>query len=162
MSQKNLHKLMDLRKIRMRIAEESSIRQQRIYDAAAVDVDMAAGQIDQNDEKRLSRETAMYQQLSNQTIRREELDDYLDALSALDYHASWLRQQEEQARNRLEIEAEKARDANAALRARLQQYDKLKILLEKQSSAKNKNANLLAELDDEDQLRPSPLTHRGS
>ncbi len=160
MSQKNLHKLMDLRKIHMMPRNHRS-RQQRICDAAAVAVDMAAGQIAQNDEKRLTRETAMYQHRIFRTKRYGARNSTTIWMHSRHWTiTSRLRQQEEQARNRLEIEAEKARDANAALRARLQQYDKLKIL-SKQSSAKNKNANLLAELDDEDQLRPS-LTHRGS
>lgn len=161
MREKNLHTLMELRKVRMRIAEESSIRQQRIHDEAAIAVDLAASQIIQNDEKRLSRETAIYKQLSNRTVGRQELEDYLDALSALDYQASNLRQLEEQARHQLAMEAQKSREASAAHLAKLQQCDKLRILLEKQFSKKNHYVSLLAELDDEDQPH-SPAFHKGS
>jgi Type III secretion protein YscO len=162
MSDRNLHKLMELRKIRMRIAEESSARQQLIYDTAAAAVDQAATRIIQNDEKRLGRETTMYEQLSNRTLGRKELDDYLDALSTLDYQASNLRQQEEQARDQLEKEAQRSREARAAHLVKHQQYDKLRILLEKQSARKDQYISLLAELDDEDQRPPSPAFHKGS
>lgn len=161
MREKNLHTLMELRKVRMRIAEETSIRQKRIHDEAAIAVDLAVSQIVQNEEKRLCRETAIYEQLSNRTVGRQQLEDYLDALSALDCQASRLRQLEEQARHQLAMEAQKSREASAAHLATLQQCDKLKILLEKQSAKKNQYISLLAELDDEDQP-PSPTFHKGS
>ena len=153
---------MELRKIRKRIAEEASIRQQHIHDEATAKVDDAAAQIFENNEKRLSRETALYNALSNEKVGRKELDDYLDALSTLDFEASKLLREEERARKDLEIEEHKTREANAVLRAKLQQHDKLRILFEKQSQARNRQTNLLAELEDEDQRRPSPITRRGS
>ncbi len=161
MREKDLHTLSKLRNVRMRIAEESSLRQKRVHDQAAIAVDLAAGQIVQNAEKGLRRETAIYEQLSNRTVGRQELERHLDALSALDYHASALRQLEEQARLQLAVEAQKSREASAAHLARLQQCDKLKILLAKQSARNNQYVSLLAELDDEDQPH-LPAVHKGS
>lgn len=159
--EKNLHKLMELRKIRMRIAEEASIRQQHAEKAAAMAVDAAASHIVQNDETRLRREATMYEQISSGPVGRQALDDYQDALSALDYQASRLQQLEEQAKDRLAEEADKAREKAVEHLAKLRQHDKLGILLEKQGEKKNKRADLLVELEDEDQQRPAPSIQKG-
>lgn len=154
--EKSLHKLMELRKVRMRIAEEASVRQQHAEKAAAMAVDAAASHIIRNDENRLSRETAMYEQISSGPVGRQALDDYQDALSALNYQASRLQQMEEQAKVQLAQQAEKAREKAAEHLAKLRQHDKLGILLEKQGAQKDKRTDLLAELEEEDQQRPAP------
>ncbi|EJN03655.1 YscO family type III secretion system apparatus protein [Phyllobacterium sp. YR531] len=153
--EKNLKKLMELRKLRTRLAEEASIRQQNAEKAAAMAVNLAADRIVQNDESRINRETAMYEQMSTGLLGRQALDDYQDALSALTYQAAHLQQMEEQAKVKLLEEAEKAREKAAEHLSKLRQHDKLELLLEKQGGKKDKRAGLMTELEDEDQQRPA-------
>lgn len=159
--EKNLKKLVELRKLRTRLAEEASIRQQNAEKAASIAVDTAAERIIQNDESRLSRETAMYDQMSGGLLGRQALDDYQDALSALTYQAAHLQQMEAQAKVKLLEEADKAREKAAEHLSRLRQHDKLKLLLEKQSAKKDKRAGLMTELEEEDQQRPASSVHKG-
>ncbi|MGH6858894.1 MAG: type III secretion system stalk subunit SctO [Phyllobacterium sp.] len=159
--QKNLHKLMELRKIRMRIAEEAAIHQKHIHDAAAEAAGTAAGKIVQNDEKRRQREAAMYDSMTSRTVGRRELEDYQDALAAMDFQASHLQQLEEQAKLRMVEEEHKAREKAAEHVVRLRQHDKLHVLLDRQSAKQTSRTNLLDELEDEDQQRPSPDARGG-
>ncbi len=159
--EKNLKKLTELRKLRTRLAEEASIRQQNAEKAALMAVEAAAEHIIRNDESRLSREAAMYEQISTGLLGRQALDDYQDALSALTYQATHLQQMEERAKIKLLEEAEIAREKAAEHLSKLRQHDKLELLLEKQGISKDKHAGLLSELEEEDQQRPPLSVHKG-
>jgi hypothetical protein len=159
--EKNLKKLMELRKLRTRLAEEAMIRQQNAERAASMAVDAAADRIVRNDESRVDRESAMYEEMSGGLLGRQALDNYQDALAALTYQAAHLQQMEEQAKVKLLEEAEKAREKAAEHRSKLRQHDKLGLLLEKQDARKDKRAGLMTELEDEDQQRPAPPGQKG-
>ncbi|PRD55003.1 type III secretion system stalk subunit SctO [Phyllobacterium myrsinacearum] len=159
--QRNLQKLMELRKLRMKIAEEASIRQQHIHDAASKAVEAASGQTAEHEASRLQHESVMYEHMSKGPVKCRELDRYRDALSTLNYQAIHLKQQEEEAKLRLVNETMRKDTRAAEHLAKLRQHDKLKILMERQSSRKAMCQGLLSELDDEDQVHSSIMILKG-
>lgn len=149
----DLERLIALRRIRLDRAAAALAERNAACEAARDRVTEAAARAAANGELRRAREDKLLDRLATRPLTVNEIGRAQDGLATIEAEADALDRAEQAARRALEAETERRREA-ARERLRLErQRDKLMTLHAGRAAAASRRAELVAELEAEDQAR---------
>ncbi|KXF75048.1 hypothetical protein ATN84_20385 [Paramesorhizobium deserti] len=156
--ERNLERLLKLRRIRMRLSENALLLQNRARRQAESGVDEAIQNIAHHDDVWREQEQATIDQMGLQPVSSQMLAQEREKMAALAQKADELREAEQAAKHVLADETQRQQEKLGEHRQRLREHDKVLLMTRQDLEQRQRQAALQNELEEEEQtaLRAAP------
>jgi len=159
--ERNLERLLKLRRMRMTLSENALLLQNRARRRAESGVDAATREIARHDDVWRAEEQAAIDQMALQPVSGQALAQEREKMAALAQKADELREAEQAAKHVLAAETERQQERLGEHRRKLREHDKVLLMAQKDLKQRYRQAAVQSELEEEEQLALRPASSSG-